>query len=322
MKHIPVQDHFEAPEEDTLRIPPFADSHMHFTVEGRPAAREELPGILESCGRYGIFALDDMGHKSDIGLKAKEEMPQGMRLRTAGHALFRKGGYGAFLGKGVQGKEEIIGAVEELVDAGADFIKVINSGIVSTKKAGVITEGGFSAEELKMIHEEARQRGLELMCHANSDAAIRRAVRAGASSIEHGFFVSRETLHMMKEAGTAWTPTVYAMWSLVFAAGASEKKYIEKVVDGHLSSLHYAASLGVELRVGTDSGSRGVPHGKSFFEELCFWQKAGLTKELILSSACMDRAEIGKGNYLVAEKDFIATGKIDAVYRDGVRVIP
>ncbi len=277
---------------------------------------------MDDCERHGIFALKDMGHKSGTGLNEKQNLRKGMLLRTSGYALFKKGKYGTFIGRGVEGKEEIVGAVEELAGAGADFIKVINSGIVSTKNPGMITEGGFSPEELKIIHEEARKRDLELVCHANSDAAIRSAVSAGASSIEHGFFVSRETLHMMRQSGAAWTPTVYALWSLASAAGPSEKRYIEEVVEEHLSSLHYAASVGVRLHVGTDSGSRGVRHGKSFLEELRLWRKAGLSVEMILSSACMDNAEIGKGNFLLARKDFISTGKIEAIYRDGARVNP
>jgi imidazolonepropionase-like amidohydrolase len=317
-----MQNLFQDAGDGVITIPPFEDSHMHFTFGGRPASTEELKGIMDACERYGIFSLKDMGHKSGVGLSVKKNARRGLSVRTAGYALFKKGGYGKFLGKGVKGKEEIVSTIREIAGAGADFIKVINSGIVSIKGSGIITDGGFSSEELKIIREETLKVGLELICHANSDPAIRSAVIAGASSIEHGFFISRETLRMMSESATAWTPTVYALWSLASLAEPSEKGYIERVVDDHLSSLHYAASVGVSLSVGTDSGSRGVRHGESLLEELRLWERAGLSPGEILSCACMDSGEIARGNYLVVRKDFFATGKIDAVYRNGIRMIP
>ncbi len=308
--------------EDVIMIPPFEDSHMHFTIEGTPASTEELKEVMDTCKRYGIFSLKDMGHKSGAGLNAKKDARRGVSVKSAGYALFKKGGYGTFLGKGVGGKEEIIRTVREIADTGADFIKVINSGIVSTKGDVPITEGGFSPEELKIITEEAQKRNREVACHANSDTAIRNAVEAGVSSIEHGFFVSGETLHMMAESGTAWTPTVYALWTLASLKEPPERAYVQKVVEDHLASLHYAASIGVRLRVGTDSGSRGVGHGKAFFDEMRMWEKAGLALEQILSAACMDKEEIEKRNYLVVGKDFVSRGKVDAVYQEGVGVNP
>ncbi|MCL4476101.1 MAG: amidohydrolase family protein [Nitrospirae bacterium] len=295
---------------------------MHFTIEGRPASGEELSGIMDSCKRCGIFALKDMGHKTGIGLEFRGIIGQEVSVRSAGYAIYKKGGYGSFLGKGVWGKEEIIRTIQEIADAGADFIKVINSGIVSTKGSGMITEGCFSPEDLKIIHEEALKRNLELACHANSDTAIRNAVEAGVSSIEHGFFISRETLHMMAESGTAWTPTAFALRTLASIVEPSEKRYIEKVVETHLSSLQYAASIGVRLRAGTDSGSKGVRHVASFIEELRLWEKAGLSLEQILSAACMHEEEIEKGNYMLVRRDFLSTEKIEAVYRGCVRVNP
>lgn len=309
-------------DETLLRIPLFMDSHIHFTVDGKPVSPEELPHMIDEYKRHGIFFLKDMGHKTGIGLKARELTGSGVIVQSAGYALYKKGGYGSFLGKGSLGKDEIRRSIQEIADAGADFIKVINSGIVATRGAGPVTEGGFSPEDLKIIHEEALKRNLELACHANSDTAIRNAVEAGVSSIEHGFFISRETLHMMAESGTAWTPTAFALRTLASIVEPSEKRYIEKVVENHLSSLQYAASIGVRLRAGTDSGSKGVRHVASFIEELRLWEKAGLSLEQILSAACMHEEEIEKGNYMLVRRDFLSTGKIEAVYRGCVRVNP
>jgi hypothetical protein len=302
---------------DVLKIPHFRDSHMHFTKQGKPVSPGEFSEIGYRCKKYGIFAVDDMGHKSAAGLEARKVLAAGMKVRSAGWAIFREGTYGGFLGKGVSGREEIKKAVKEIWKAGADFLKVVNSGIVSLRGEGAVTEGGFPLEELKIIHGEALEHNLEIRCHANSEEAIGNAIAAGASSIEHGFFISKENIDAMAEKGVSWTPTVYALQSLASTLQEDEKRCLKGVIDRHLSSIHYASSIGCRLRAGTDSGSKGVCHGPSFFDELALFRRAGLTLLQILSAACVAAEEMEKGNFLLVKKDFITTRKIEAVYQGG-----
>jgi len=315
MKKVPIEptpvQELEANSTDNLlRIPPFEDAHMHFNLCGRPWSEEVLRAVMERYARRGIFSIKDMGHKSAIGLKARIVAKGLMSVRTAAFALIKKGGYGTFLGKCVEGKEEIKKAVKEISDAGADFIKVINSGIVSTGTARHVTEGGFTFEELKVICAEAKKRDLEIACHANSDNAIRDAVMAGVSSLEHGFFISGDTIRLMVEKGTSWTPTAFALLALAPSLAPTEKRHIQEVIEGHLASMYFAASIGLKLRVGTDSGSKGTRHGESYFDELRLFEKAGLTLSQILSSACMEEEKMETGNFLLVGKDFISTGKV------------
>jgi imidazolonepropionase-like amidohydrolase len=290
---------------------------MHFTLDGRAALETEIIEIADAYRKAGVFAVRDMGHRTGIGLAAKKIAQGKMKVKTAGLALSRKGGYGAFLGRPVSGNEEIRAAINQFARSGADFIKVINSGIVTARRNDPVTEGGFSVEELKVICGEAEKRNLAVACHANSERTIRDAVLAGASSIEHGFFISKEVLHMMAEAGVSWTPTVFALAAFSDTLSLPEKKHIEGVIEKQLESVSHAASIGVRLNVGTDSGSKGVRHGESFTEELRLFRKAGLSFEEIISSACMDSSEIKEGNYLVVEEDFVATLKVAAVYEGG-----
>ena len=92
------------------------------------------------------------------------------------------------------------------------------------------------------------------------------------------------------------------------------------MIDRHLSSIHYASSVGCRLRIGTDSGSKGVDHGPSFFDELALFSKAGLTLPQILSVACMEAEEMERGNFLLVKKDFITTREIEALYQGGQRI--
>jgi predicted amidohydrolase YtcJ len=302
-----------------IQIPPFRDAHMHFTVEGRPASLPDIEAIQHAYLRRGVLELRDMGNRFAAGSLARKIVGNDITVRSCGYALFRKGTYGAFLGKGVEGTEEIRREVEALYRAGADFIKVINSGIVSAQGGRLVTAGGFDRDELRAICEEAGERGLEVACHANSDRAVREAAMAGVSSIEHGFFVSDETLHIMAEKGIAWTPTAFALLSVAASLPPEQQRSIEEIVDEHLASVLLACSAGVVVRAGSDSGSKAVSHGESYFEELRLFRRAGLTDAQIFSAACMDPAEIEKGNYLFVKEDFLETGKIAGLYRQGKR---
>jgi imidazolonepropionase-like amidohydrolase len=307
-----------------IKIPPFQDAHIHFMMEGRQATLEECQSLTAQFLYKGIMAVADMGHKSSLGLEFKKvsdrKSPFSIKVRSAGLALHRKGGYGGFLGKGVSGKEDIRSTVRSLAESGADFIKIINSGIVSLQEEKSVTKGDFSGEEWKVIQEESSLHGLPMSCHANSDRAIRQAVDFGVSSIEHGFFVGQETLQVMAEKKVAWTPTAIALLSLKTFLPVEEQNRVDRIMDQHLKAVYYAASLGVKLQVGTDCGSPGVIPGVSFFKELQLFKKAGLTLEQILSAACLDQAGIERGNYLLVENNYIEMERVEGVYHNGVPV--
>ncbi|OGP50443.1 MAG: hypothetical protein A2Y79_05980 [Deltaproteobacteria bacterium RBG_13_43_22] len=307
-----------------LKIPPFQDAHVHFMIEGQRSTLVDCQAISDQFLSGGIAAVADMGHKSGCGLKFREVVDRKssdpLKIHSAGFALYKKGTYGGFLGKGVSGKKEIKSTIHTLVKANVDFLKVINSGIVSLREEKPVTEGGFSLDEWKVIQEEAGVHGLPICCHANTYRAIRQAVDFGVSSVEHGFFISEETLHSMVEKNVAWTPTAFALLSIESSLAEKGKKHLENIMDHHLETIHYAASIGVKLQVGTDSGSKGVRSGESFFKELQLFKKSGLTLEQILSAACLDREEILKGNYLLVKKDFIEQGKIEALFIEGKKI--
>jgi imidazolonepropionase-like amidohydrolase len=287
-------------------------------TEGRPLALEGVSVLRALYLSSGIYYFEDMGHKSGLGLSAKKglagdsESPMG--LRTAGWALYKKGTYGGLLGKGVSGVEEIKESINELAQSGVDFLKIINSGIVSFRSETQVTEGGFSSEEWQAIAETARKGNLKIRCHANSEEAIRTAVMGGAASIEHGFFITPETIQLMARQGVAWVPTVFALDQLRSGRSSEEEKRIKEIVEKHLQSISLARSLGVKIEVGTDSGSKGVAHVRAFFQELRLLKRAGLSREDLLAAACLGEDEVAKGNFLLVAGDFIEKGKVEAIY--------
>lgn len=307
-----------------FKIPPFQDAHMHFMIEGRQVNIDDYSCLIREYLSRGILSVADMGYKSGVGTEIKKVDYHGgrnpLRIRSAGRALSKKGTYGGFLGKGLTGKKEIKTAIEALARSGVDFIKIINSGIVSFCEKTLVTEGGFSMEEWQVLGEEADRHGLTICCHANTDRLIRQAVAFGVSSIEHGFFISKETLQEMFEKKISWTPTVFALLTIKPFLAEEEQRHLDGVVANHLKAVYYGASIGVKLQVGTDSGSKGVLPGESFMKELKLFREAGLSLEQVVSAACLGREEIEKGNYLLVEKNFIERGRVEDVFIKGIRV--
>ena len=221
------------------------------------------------------------------------------------------------MGRGVEGRKEIREAVAGLFREGGDFVKVVHSGIVSLKNPGQVTSRGFNREELRCLVEEAQQYGLPVHCHVNSDPAIREAASFPIASIQHGFFISEETLHLLKEKNIHWTPTLVRPGSLKRRPPRGTEKGGGKDCGLPPGVGFPGGRIGGASGVGTDSGSQGVSPGRSFLEELALFKKAGLDLEQILSAACLDPGEIGKGNYLIVKDDFIREGNIEAAFRQG-----
>lgn len=245
----------------------YIDSHIHFYEDGKIVSLEQLISIIEFYVNNRFDTIIDMGHKQAIGLKLKKIFEGKITIKTCGYALYKDGGYGSFIGRPVKSKKEIPQIINTLFKMGVDFIKVVNSGIVTTNPEMEISKGGFTFEELKMIVEESKSYGLKVKCHVNGDKKIQESIIAGVSSIEHGFFISNETIDMMKEYNVEWTPTINALLSITKFLQNNEIKYIENIVKNHLKKVIYAKQKGIIINIGSDSGSKGIEHVKSYFIE-------------------------------------------------------
>jgi hypothetical protein len=309
--------------QDLLRIPPFQDAHVHFMVSGRPVGPKEFPALAEAYLGRGILSVKDMGHKNGRGLEYKKKPGSGgpfLTIQSSGCALYRRGTYGGFLGRGLEDGADLEAAVRTLAEGGADYLKVINSGIVSLQDKSPVTEGGFSAAQWRILQREAEKYHLKIHCHANSDPAIRQAVDFGAASIEHGFFISRETLAHMAERKVSWTPTVSALQNIRPFVPPEGQRTLDRIVSDHLEMMAYASSQGVALRIGTDSGAKGTPTGAAFFTELQFFQKAGLSLEQILKAACRTIDGAGEETFLLVKRNFIESGRVEQIVFKGTAI--
>ncbi len=228
----------------------------------------DLDWFLKSCLEAGLREVYDMGSRDGLGLKLRgffADTP--LRVRTCGYALFKRGGYGGFIGRPIEHKDQIPEAVETLYQRGVDFIKVIHSGIVSLNAPGGVTEGGFQPDELQLLVNEAKRYGLRVHCHVNGEERIIEAIRAGVYSIEHGFFITERALKMMSDQGVAWTPTVYALEAFSSGLPSREASFYKELIKRHLQMIEYALYIGVRVNTGSDSGAKGLEHGRSYRKE-------------------------------------------------------
>jgi imidazolonepropionase-like amidohydrolase len=189
--------------------------------------------------------------------------------------------------------DEIRARVRKILHGGADFIKVIATG-------AVLTEGTmpgapeFSEAEIRAAVEEAALYGTFVAAHAHGAEGIKRAVRAGVRSIEHGSLIDDEGIELMAAAGTFLVADVYfgdwieeegrrAGWSPDVL-----RKNLE-TTDAQREGFAKAVKAGVRLAYGTDSG--GYPHawvGKQFAYQV----RHGQTPMQAIRSATWDAAEL------------------------------
>ncbi len=158
------------------------------------------------------------------------------------------------------GADECRAAVRYQLKWGADVIKICSSGGVLSE-ADPVDVPQLTPDELNAIMSEAHA-WKKVAAHAHGDLAARQAVEAGVDSIEHGSFLSDETLKLMKAKGTYLVPTRLAVWWVNQVADkfppaiAAEAR---ATLHEHERMFRSALKMGVPIAFGTDSGVS--PHG-------------------------------------------------------------
>ena len=269
-------------------MPGLIDCHVHVTFSATnlallaqtpntTLALRALP-ILRGMLRRGFTTVRDAGG-ADWALKQAIEDGMdgtviGPRLFVSGPALSPTGGHGDFrprsdrllpIGCGclrlastrvVDGVDDVRRAVRELLQMGADQIKIMSSGGVASP-TDPVNALGYSLEETRAIVDEAAARHTIVLAHAYTPEAIRRAVECGVRSIEHGNLIDAPTAALMAERGAVAVPTLITYEALArdglrLGLGAESAAKIEQVRAAGLSSLEVFKAAGVKLAFGTD----------------------------------------------------------------------
>ena len=278
------------------------DCHMHMILDGEDwrgaiGRHREQPDeacihkVLATYRDLGFTWLRDGGDRWGAGKRAREIAPEyGITYRTPLANLCKKGHYGGFIGENYENFREYADLVRKARADGADFIKIMISGLMDFDRYGVLTEEGFPAEEIRELIHIAHEEGFSVMAHANGARTVEAAAVAGLDSVEHGAYLDGDALQAMKENGTVWVPTVSTVGNLR-GKGRFDEGAVQAIFESAMRNIAAFGHMGGLLAVGTDAGAWAVPHGS-------------LTEYELLKEALGDRFEeiTDRGNRVIMEK--------------------
>ena len=162
---------------------------------------------------------------------------------------------------------------------GADFIKIMISGLMDFSQAGVLTEEGLEDDTITQMVSIAHGEGMAVMAHCNGGKNALAASKAGVDSIEHGAYLSREALEAMAENHVVWVPTISTVYHLL-GKGRYPDDQVTKIWKSACINISTFCNLGGMIAPGTDAGAWAVAHGS---DESVLLEKAGATQSCILA---------------------------------------
>jgi imidazolonepropionase-like amidohydrolase len=277
--------------------PGLMDGHVH-VGSAADAARALASGVttMRSMGTshyadVGLRELQAAGH-----LDAPQYLAAGYHVRPpAAEEFFQDHPeLGYLYGSEVRGEEAVRAMTRAIVSRGVDFVKTN-----ATERAGLPNTDPrkqfYSVAELKAIVDEAARGGLGVAAHAHGDAGARDAVAAGVRSIEHGTYLSRETLQMMVERGTYLVPTIAIVRDLTIPGGDYDNAVLN-IRGRHMlprvqEMAAMAHELGVKIVAATDTGY-GPESTTTLAHELMELVEIGMTPLEALQAATLTPAEL------------------------------
>ena len=347
-------------------MPGLIDSHVH--LESQFGPNQQLKGftmneadIAYSSTVYakttlmaGFTTVRDVGG-TGVNISLRNAIRSGVvigpRMLTAGKIISSTGGHGDpthgyreglyadphTTETTVDGKDACIKAVRQMYKEGADLIKITASGgVLSLEKDG--SGAQFNEEELKAIVETAKDYGMPVAAHCHGATAMKRAILAGVTSIEHGTFMDDEAIALFKKYGTWYVPTIIAGKSVADSAKnpaffppviRAKALAVGPIIQGTFGKAYKA---GVKIAFGTDAGV--YAHGKNWIE-FVYMTEAGMHALEAIKCATVNGAELngiadkagtiepGKWADIVAvegdpTQDIRAMGQMRFVMKEGV----
>jgi imidazolonepropionase-like amidohydrolase len=320
----------DAPEATRLPghsiLPGFIDCHTHLVgpvdngqgyaqLVTRNAAQDALIGVKHAATtiKAGFTSVRDIGTFrafADVALRdaIEDGWVEGPRMMVAGAYVTCPGGGGDITGLAVDvdasvprdmrfgvssGVDQMRANVRQILRYGADFIKVIATGAVLTSG----TNPGapeFTEDEIRAAIEVATEAGTHVAAHAHGAEGIKRAIRAGARSIEHGSLLDDEAIELMVEHGTYLVADLYdgdyineLGPSMGYSAEVLRKS--EMTTEAQRAGFRKAVEAGVRIAYGTDAGV--YPHGDNAIQ-FRHYVEHGLTPAQAIQSATRWAAEL------------------------------
>ncbi len=292
-------------------LPGLIDCHVHYCLDAGPDSLRSLeqddPTVTavkavthaRATLEGGVTTVRDVGSRAHISISVTRAIRAGIipgpRTLNAGLAICMTGGHAWFIGRQTDGTDDVVKAVQEQIQAGADVIKFIATG-------GVLTPGSspgaaqLTLEELKAGVEEAARAGRRVAAHAHGAQGMKNAIRAGVHSIEHGTLLDDEAIDLFLRHRTFLVPTLSAIQSgceMGKQGGMPDYAVQKSAVLGEeqKKTFRKAVKAGVRIAMGTDAGTPFNPHGRNA-QELRRMVEFGMTPMQAIEAATASAADL------------------------------
>jgi len=243
--------------QGNFATPGLMDVHTH--INNLESAKRALNSGVTTFRTAGVSAYQDVSlwdlAKSNR-IAGPDVIPAGVFVTpNLGETVLADPRLGVLI-NGVQKDEELKLLVNVNIDRGAQVIKTRG-----TERAGLPEtdprQQSYTLHQLKVIVDEAAKRNVPVMVHAHGDEGARAAVMAGARSIEHGTFLSDETLRLMKEKGCYLVPTYITLEDLTKPGSDYSGAVLELrgkfMMPSAEKVFRKAHALGVRIATGADN---------------------------------------------------------------------
>jgi imidazolonepropionase-like amidohydrolase len=278
-----------------------ADIALRATVYARRTLEAGFTTVrdLGARDKDALFALRDAINKGVVS---------GPRIFAAGKSIATTGGHADptnGLREDLRGdpgpKEGVINgpsdaykAVRQRYKDGSDVVKLtVTGGVLSLAKSGDNPQ--FTSEELEAVVAAADDYGFVVAVHAHGAEGMKRAIRAGVHSVEHGTYMDGEAMALMKAHNTWYVPTISAgKWVADLSEQEGKLPAVVRpkaaAVGPQIQSTFAEAwRQGVPIAFGTDAGVS--PHGKNG-REFRFMVEVGMPVIEALRAATINAATL------------------------------
>lgn len=256
----------------------FGECHAHIFMNGTDyrkavqthkvqANEASVRSALEAYRKAGVTYVREGGDPYGASLLAGRLASEyGIEYRSPVFAIHKNGHYGKIVGRGFDTLKEYHQRVLEAASEGADFIKIMTTGLLDFNDDGKVTGTPVDEAEVREMVHIAHEEGFAVMSHTNGIYGTRAAIEAGVDSLEHGNYMDDETIAMLADSNTVWVPTLVTVRSLA-GCGRYEDSVLNPIIHQAEVLVRLAYQKKVKVAPGSDAGAYMVPHGKGILQE-------------------------------------------------------